>query len=145
MREIKFRGLEIMTGDWVYGSHVRTGVGRNYILPQNLIAIDIPQYHVDGDTVGQYTGLSDKNDKEIYEGDIIQTSLSKQEKFAYECYYHEEEGSFFFAPFMIGDKTAPLIGIEEFSQRWEEVADCENIGNIHDNPELLEVGSDKRK
>ncbi|MED3549979.1 YopX family protein [Cytobacillus praedii] len=71
MREKKFRGLEILTGDWVQGSHLKTVTGSEYIVPQNLIGNHLPQYAVDKDTVGEYTGLEDKNGKQIFEGDII--------------------------------------------------------------------------
>lgn len=85
----------------------------------------------------QYTGLKDKKGKEIYEEDIIQTSYMKIRGCAYRCVYSAEFGGYLFDPFVIGDKDAPLLGIEEFAQQWEEVKHGEVIGNIYENPKLL--------
>ncbi|UTL74838.1 YopX family protein [Bacillus halotolerans] len=87
--------------------------------------------------VRQYTGLKDKNGREIYEGDIIQTSYMKIRGCAYRCVFSAEFGGYLFDPFVIGDKDAPLLGIEEFAQQWEEVKHGEVIGNIYENPKLL--------
>ncbi|MCM3324259.1 MULTISPECIES: hypothetical protein [Cytobacillus] len=56
MREIKFRGIEVLTGDWVTGSHVITGTRTHYILPQNLIGASL-QFRVVKETTRQYTHL----------------------------------------------------------------------------------------
>lgn len=69
MREIKFRAKD-MSGEWVYGDliHKRTAPGEAMIRCKQGIESD-----VDIETIGQYTGLKDKNGKEVYEGDIVLT------------------------------------------------------------------------
>ncbi|MGZ0043425.1 YopX family protein [Paenibacillus ottowii] len=90
----------------------------------------------------QYTGLKDRNGKEIYEGDIVENSFSQRDDFCYKVIWYEEMGQWMFDPFMKGDYDAPLLGIEEFLKTWEDVGfedeTLEVIGNIYENPSLLE-------
>lgn len=65
-REIKFRGKQIDNGEWVYGYLA----DEDYI--NDINSIDLSSIEVDRDTIGQFTGLLDKNGKEIYEGDIVE-------------------------------------------------------------------------
>lgn len=122
-REIKFRGQQINTKKWVYGYLYRNkGL---YVICENIrYAKEEP---ILLDTVGQYTGLHDKNGKEIFEGDIVKID-SNMLKITGIVTYHNNE-----AVFVLEDLHNE---IEECL--WYMQEDLEVIGNIYDNLELLE-------
>ena len=121
-REIKFRGQQINTKKWVYGYLYRNkGL---YVICENIKYAEEESILLD--TVGQYTGLDDKNGKEIYEGDIVKLD-SNMLKITGIVTYHNNE-----AVFVLEDLHDE---IEECL--WYMQEDLEVIGNIYDNPELL--------
>lgn len=135
MREILFRGKEVRKGKWIEGYYCHyddiKDSGKDdcdYIVEKHNGEY-FPFKEVITETVGQYTGLTDKNGKKIFEGDILQgTITSRWNKSLIRC--------------EIVYKGDCFLAIEKISNTlWEHKVrfskDIEVIGNIHDNPELL--------
>ena len=112
-------------GQWIVGSLLTWPDGEKYILYDEDFADTgmMNKESVFSKTVGQFTGLFDKNGKEIYEGDIIECSITDYPRKG-DIKFHA--GSFY------------LSGLDGHSDEWiYNCADKIVIGNIHDNPELL--------
>ena len=130
MREILFRGKRLDNGDWVYGYYVHIGpvsCQRAYIIPEYASSLYVNE--VDPSTVGQYTGLKDKNGKRIFEGDVAKVLQGKDKDIAYVGF---ENGAFMLYP-----KTGNIYERNLWSY-WYNDWDVEVIGNITGTPELLE-------
>ena len=130
MREILFRGKRIINGDWVEGNlFILDSSNTN---TQILIGTDIYRipYYVIPSTVGQYTGLIDKNGKKIFEGDIIEMP-DRLVKVV--CFKGNAQFDLHFIRYKDDVTTTNVKGIHMRDLKEDEV-----IGNIHDNPELLE-------
>ena len=134
MREIIFRGKRIEDGEWVEGCLTRYSQEMSYITV-DLLEQEVYQVHTE--TVGQYTGLLDKNSKKIFEGDIINWSARLKYKSTGEVMktrkrcvveWRKVKAAFTLRSFSIPNGMEAMY-----------MSDYEVIGNIHDNPELLEV------
>ena len=143
MRQIKFRGARTDKKGFAYGD-LLTGQGykkgKYFILPHTTYypadCSSLDGYEVLPDTVGQFTGLYDKNGKEIYEGDIIGCH---NPSIKHLIFYNEKQGRFMAA--LNGDIENDFVGVCGLDDsRWN--ASKEVIGNIHDNPELLKGGKE---
>lgn len=121
MRKIKFRGKRIDNGEWVYGCLTRYSKEMSYI---TVDLVENEVYQVYTETVGQFTGLEDKNNKEIYKGDIIKNTIGKLEKIVF------NRGAF--KTQSISYPNANLYLLDSYSDY------IQVIGNIHDNPELMQ-------
>ena len=126
MREILFRGKHMAGGVWCEGNLAVSKGGVAIITPDNTPCGVYGQ--VDPDTVGQFTGLTDKNGKKIFEGDIVKIDIAGL-IFNAVCKFHS--GSFGLVWHYLGvDRWQAFPGM------WN--VGYEVIGNIHDNPELME-------
>lgn len=126
MREILFRGKRKDNGEWVQGYLYRSSKKLNPFIM--LKSEKGARYEVNADTVGQYTGLTDKNGTKIFEGDIVDFSK------------HPDNGDY---GTVIYDADETAFGIEYYNiyrglgENYYP-KNIEVIGNIYDNPELLE-------
>lgn len=128
MREILFRGKRKDNGDWHEGEDIMRNTIRGKVC---LAKIGEDWISVDPKTVGQYTGLIDKNGKKIFEGDIVKIPLYEgcQERVIAVVAW-----DILCAVFYLHGKQVKTDFYHYFGD------DCEVIGNIHDNHELLEGG-----
>ena len=150
MREILFRGKRLQGGNWLEGYFFKSDINKReresgkaslIFTPDCDTFITVPECHnsfmVASDTVGQYTGMTDKNGKRIFEWDIV----------AQNWYDYDEprDDSFGKVVFCEYDCSFSVMDVNKDgfmplgrcgSYHWE----VEVIGNIHDNPELLKGG-----
>lgn len=168
MREILFSGKRLDNGEWVEG----------YLIEQ-----DIPEYHcyivvsfkaeqdnrhtdilecdifeVVPETIGQYSGLTDKNGKKIFEGDVFEFPDEVFESYYTDCGaeynswetknrgvvgYCEDYGRFDFVQYLHNENSVDADLHENGNLQFADfIRDLEVIGNIHDNPELLGGGTE---
>lgn len=151
MREILFRGQTRkkgqqvwmdgtpVDGQWVYGG-IFQGTGDYSIIygaeDEHFTGKDLGKYTVYTDTVGQYTGMKDINGKMIFEGDIV--VLNEDVKKAFDVDDGEVKygwGGFYIKEFSILNSLNALSS-------YDCILRGKVIGNIYDNPELLEVQND---
>lgn len=142
MREILFRGKKVADGKWVEGFY------HNVLTLESPASVRMVRHHhiytqdfdffVESQTVGQFTGLCDKNGKKGFTDDIVKAKSNVTGKCGIYCLVFDETRLHY------GFRTTRhgyFYNLDEMLE--EELGDCiefEIIGNIHDNPELLEKG-----
>ena len=134
MREILFRGKAEIGGNWVYGDviHRLYGTSIGVVESDGLHELD-----VDEETVGQYTGLQDKNGTKIFEGDIIRDDSANCVGVIKFGKYGIYDDYGFYVDW--GEEPVPAAYLRNDLPLWVEYRAAVVIGNIYDNPELLEV------
>lgn len=161
MREILFRG-KTLSGKWVEGFFLirkeRYKGDKTFMSEETIISsgicessgayaerTEVLEDEVIPETVGQFTDLTDKNGKKIFEGDVVRATVSYNDRFRdrvdsrtniYEVKYHEK-----YCYFHLARKQNNLLFDGNWSYYLKEI---EVIGNIHDNPELLGGDSNER-
>ncbi len=130
-REIKFRGKRLDNGEWITGSETYIHDGDGVWLSDETTDV----VKVDPETVGQFTGLEDKNGKNVYEGDILGSEgrvigwvKGGVRGYCYDVVYINHPA---------GESDWPLYS----TVKYDYSEQIEVIGNIHDNPEILEAGN----
>lgn len=128
-RTYKFRGKSKKTGEWLYGDLIHNR-GIVLVCPVGYTnpLTTWEDFVVEPETIGQYTGLKDKNGKEIYEGDLLEVANHKRDK---ECI---ADVIFIDGAFWLHFPNEDLLNIKEVSECWGV------IGNVHDNPEMKKGG-----
>ena len=136
MREILFRAKVInrdegyhrtnyKNGDWVFGLITRSYDDRCKELPAEMTVNGVSGIEVDYQTVGQYTGLCDKNGVRIFEGDIVRYGDT-----IHHVVFEQRNTTAYFGLVYSEIETMPFGHYQDLKQ-------IEVIGNIYDNPELL--------
>lgn len=134
MRTIKFRGKYIETGEWLHGNiQVPSKEDVEYFMWD----CDHNQKEVIPYTVGQFTGLTDKNGKEIYEGDIIFSQKCDCRAVLHKVEYNIDNAMFVAKPIQGWD-----FDFCQIRKDWIDKYGKEVIGNVFDNPELLKGGKE---
>ena len=139
MREILFRGKRIDNGEWVVGQYVNTCYPGNGKETGHFIVVYPNEYHeIYTSTLCQFTGLCDKNGNKIWENDIIKYHFGENyAPIKYGCYQNcfdsqKTEHVGFYVDWSDGKCLRNDLGY------WINMVDTMPVGNIFDNPELLQ-------
>ena len=149
MREILFRGKRMDNGEWVEGWYQPETTIKYWDGRQETIGVTISYKVEDGfledtlvdpSTIGQYTGLTDKNGERIFEGDIVAFEDAVADFEGYHDDVFVNHGAVSIFPYGgVSFSNRQTVEMDDLYDTDDSI-DAEVIGNIHDNPELLEGG-----
>ena len=147
MREILFRAKRTDNGEWIEGYAAMSG-GTFIICDNGLTYGGFIVYEAIPETVGQFTGLTDKNGVRIFEGDILRgfeypfcSNINGEFNYFAEIVWFDDSSAF--GTYTFKNPKSNVRGISEGNTDYLEYFNADKwevIGNIHDNPELLEGG-----
>ena len=132
-REILFRGKRVDNGEWAYGFYFEQGNGCDSVLSYISLGL-LGSTHVDKNTVGQFTGLTDKNGKKIFEGDIVK---EKSGNVGYVAFLIQAAGYV-----IVWKDMDTSMGHRARGSGYEHDDTLEVIGNIYDAEAALEKKED---
>lgn len=138
MRELLFRGKRVDNGEWVYGDFMHGNERkslRDSIWVYDSETQSFNDYEIKPETVGQYTGLNDKNGTKIFEGDIL-SEKPPMNNVSYIGYVAYDEGISAWKFMILNGHTYNGVILGSYSKSYKV------IGNVHDNPELLGENGD---
>lgn len=151
MRKILFRGKRLDNGQWEYGNFNRIN-DKCYIFPEDA-PDSFDNYEVDPTTVGQFTGLTDKNGKEIYEGDAVKYDYTPDPPASFHGTFaksYKVDAVVEWSDthhYLVYRRTTPNSK-KHLSRNMPKrlicdfrISNIEIIGNIHENPELMKGGN----
>lgn len=154
MREILFRGKQADNSEWIVGSLLQDDDGKTYIVGyeyrggiDGMIDAELTSWAVIPETVGQYTGLTDKNGTKIFEGDIVKcTDTNVDCAFTAVVLFGNPNGEYNwgFQLMRISGANANM-DILLWVDMEETGAFIEVIGNIYDNPEMIGGETNERR
>jgi uncharacterized phage protein (TIGR01671 family) len=150
MREIAFRGKRKNNGEWMYGGLVDLFVRYDSRITEDHGIGNTNFWRVIPKTIGQYTGIKDKNGVKIFEGDIIQLNIGYWQFSGHDDLETFLMGEIVYLPEVMsfgmrGVKDETWLSYEgevdtiPFPSFNFDNSDIDVVGNIHDNPEFLEV------
>lgn len=136
-RTIKFRGKRIANDEWVYGSLLIWADGECTILEKSDSSNAMWKREIAPATVGQFTGLTDCDGREIYEGDVIESRCTDMGIVRHMIAYHAEGARFTTILINKDMNDDSLRALCPINKGWITKYGKRVAGNIHDNPELL--------